>query len=373
MKGRRALALVGSSLVLSAIACVDLFHDTDFETLCSSTPNDPACGNDAGVVKDGAAEAEVGVDASRARPDFCAWDAAEARAQAMRACAWLGACEGPLGESAFGPCVVRAMLAFDCTSTPTLRPAGEVDAFWGCLATVASCADVDQCVFPGGVQPCKEVSAGSSTACGTLAANAGARLRCSGPAGRAAGVEPCTMLGKTCAVENASTSTCAGALGFDTCSTNLCSGKSAVDCQPAGTRTLDRGVSCAGIGAGQCITADAGAPFCQPTAAAPSCTEDTEPACEGQVLTSCVENRQTRIDCGRIGLPCDVSTAPPSYDLAAACIDRAGTCAQPIDVCVNAGKLRSCGRGIALEVECASVGLGPCKVDANGLGTCAAP
>lgn len=366
MRRRRALLLVCCGITITAVACVDLFHGTDFETLCMSRPNDPACGADSSV----GADAADAADTSRARPDFCGWSAAEARTQALRACAWLGACEGPLGESAFGPCVVRALLAFDCIATPSLRPAGQVDAFWACLAVVRSCGDVDRCVFPGGVQPCSEVpGGGSGAACGTLAANAGARLRCAGPAGRAAGVEPCTMLGKTCITESSSLASCAGELGFDSCSTNICAGKAAVDCQPAGVRTLDRGVSCAGVGAGQCIQSYGGAPSCVPGPAAPACADEAAPTCDGSNVTTCVGGKRTRVDCSRLGLPCDVTTAP-SFDLTAACIDRMGTCTEG-DKCVDAQRLRSCGRGIAFDVDCTSVGLGPCKVDGtSGLGSC---
>jgi hypothetical protein len=368
MNGRRTLALASVGFMLLGFACVDLFHGTDFETLCAASPEDPACGRDSGVEPEAASEAAV--DAARPHPDFCAWSAAEARTQALRACAWLGACEGPLGESAFGPCVVHAQLAFDCVANPSLRPRGAVDAFWACLATVATCGDVDRCVFPAGVQDCVAVAAGSSSACGTTT-NAGVRLECAGPAGRARGIEPCVMLGKTCSPEDTSTASCTGVRAF-ACAQNLCSGTSAVDCTPAGSRMRDRGIDCAGYGAGSCIEGGGG-PLCAPNAApdAGACTGDALPTCAGDVATACMAGSDVRVDCKRMGLQCSVAGMPPSFDLAAACaIKTSPPCTGP-DIC-NGDTLQSCGRGALYELNCGSVGLGKCTVGANLRAACTA-
>lgn len=355
------LPAAASSFVVLGLACVDLFHGTEFETLCIHSPDDPACTGDAAIDVDAAAEA-----APRPHPDFCAWSSSEARKQALRACAWLGACEGPLGEAVFGPCAVRAQLAYDCKAAPSVRPQGAVDEFWGCLATVRSCGDVDGCVFPGGVQSCVAVPTGSSSACGTLAGNTATRLKCAGPAGRAVGVEPCVMLGKTCAAESTSVASCVGSLGF-TCATTGCSGTKAVDCRTAGTRKLDRGVDCAGYGAGACVDG-AGGPACKGGPTAPSCSTDPAPRCNADLLTTCIDGRDVQIDCTKLGLRCDVSQAVALYDPAAGCVDRPGACSGP-DKCVG-NKLQSCARGSVYEVDCADVGLGPCKIDASGNGAC---
>jgi hypothetical protein len=368
MRGRHVLVVASCSFVLLGIACVDLFHGTDFETLCTASPDDPACSNDASAAAD--VDTERGtVDAAHPHPDFCAWSAAEARSQALRACAWLGACEGPLGESAFGPCAVRAQLAFDCGANPSLRPRGAVDAFWACLATVTSCADVDRCVFPAGVQDCVAVPTSSSLACGTTT-NSGVRLECAGPAGRARGIEPCVMLGKTCSPEDTSTATCTGALAFD-CTTDVCSGTSAVDCTPAGVRSLDRGLDCAGYGGGTCVRGDGGL-LCAAGASAPTCTTETLPHCDGNVATSCVAGREIRVDCARVGLACSVADKPATFDPAAACgIRTAGACTAA-DAC-NGDTVKSCGRGALHELNCASVGLGKCALGASGRAACSPP
>jgi hypothetical protein len=364
---RRVLAAASVTLVLLGAACVDLFHGTDFETLCARSPDDPSCGNhDAGVPD----VAEASTDAARPRPNFCAWSSDEARRQAVRACAWLGACEGPLGESLFGPCVVHAQLAFDCTLNPTLRPRGAVDAFWACLATAKTCGEVDQCVFPGGVENCGAAASGNVTACGT-ARNAGVRLACSDAGARAQRVEPCVLSGQTCTPENTSNSTCAGALGF-ACTTNACSGSSVVECRSVGARMVDRGHDCGGYGGGECTVFDAG-PACAPGKAAKSCSKDTAPTCDGTYLVrSCLGGSEVTLACDALGLPCDTSEATTA-DPTAACVNRGPSACSGGDVCVTPTKLRSCGRGGAFEVECPEVGLGPCAIDVLGRGSCAAP
>lgn len=372
MRRRSLVATAASVVTLSAalLACVDLFHRTEFDTLCDVSPNDPACAGDA-ADESQPGTPDAAADASTPRPDFCSWSSSEARTQALRACAWLGACEGPLGESAFGPCVVRAQLAFNCVATPTLRPIGAVDAFWACLATVASCGDVDRCVFPAGVVNCNEVS-GTSTACGAKSgANAGIRLECSGPKGRAVGVEPCVLLGKTCSEENPSIATCSGATGFD-CTATKCSGSSAVDCNLAGLRTFDRGIDCAGYGGGACVPGAAGS-FCEPGKGAGSCAGEAAPACEDAVATSCADGKLSRVNCAAIGLPCDVSQPVAPYELSAACVDRSATACTVADSCSGGTRLDSCGRGAAFSIDCAQLGLGKCRVDAAGRASCTPP
>ncbi len=356
---------------VALVACVDLFHSTDFTTLCESAAaqGNPACGSNTNTTSDAAAPSEA-ADAGRTRPDFCLWTAEQARTEASRACAWLGACEGPLGESAFGPCVVRAQLAFNCNAAPSLRPTGAANALWGCLATVATCGEVDRCVFPGGVQPCIAV-AGTSSACGDVGGNVAVRLECSGPAGRAAGVEPCILSGKTCSAENASTATCSGAKGF-ICGASECSGTSAVDCTAAGIRTFDRGIDCANFGGGVCLRADGGS-VCAPSPTAPTCATESGPTCDDAGATTCSNSRESRVNCNAIGLPCDVTKPIAPYDLSAACVNRTAGACNVADACLSETQLKSCGRGGTFTVDCIALGLGKCKLGSSGRASCTAP
>lgn len=350
---RRALLVVCSSM-LAPLACVDLFHSTDFETLCDREPSHAACsgGGDA--------------DAAEATLDFCAWTPTEARKRADRACAWLGACAGPLGDSSFGRCVVRALSAFDCSFNPGLRPTGGTHALWSCLAQVESCADVDACLYEGRPPPeCAPVPSGSFTAC------AGAfRVECANPQrGRATGLEPCALEGRSCVRIDESRASCAGHDGNACASPPTCNGTFAVECTTAG---LDRGRDCAGIGSGTCVASSTTA-ACAPIAGAPACSGGQEVVCDGSVATSCVGGKKVSFDCSRIGAPCDTSEPVPPSDAVMACADRtsAGRCTGP-DTC-SGDTLRSCANGVAMTVACSSVGLGPCVARTNDLAACSLP
>ncbi len=369
-RGRRVVVTLASlSFVALGAACVDLFHSTDFETLCTKSPDDPAC-----ITAVDGAIPDVSVPEAEAGPvhlDFCAWSTDEARKQAGRACAWLGACERPLGESAFGACVIHAQLAFDCALNPSLRPRLAVDQFWSCLTSVKSCGDVDKCVFPAGVQECVAVPTGSSTACGTES-NAAVRLECAGDAGRAHGVEPCAMFGQTCTPDGNSLAKCTGIRGFAcTTSSGACGGSSAIDCRPSGVRNVDEGIDCSGYGKGACTVGEAG-PSCVPTMTANTCLADTAPACEGALVRTCVGGEDIRINCALLDLPCDVTQATTA-DPTAGCFKRGTGACTDTDICETSTILHSCGRGQAYEVDCASAGLGQCLIDANGRGACSPP
>ncbi len=372
-RSRRIVVAVASlAFVALGVACVDLFHSTDFDTLCTKSPGDPSCATD-GMVVDVVADTVKGSDSAVPHVDFCAWSSTEARAQAERACAWLGACERPVGESLFGPCVVHAQLAYDCAANPSLRPRGKVEAFWACLSSVKTCGDVDRCVFPSGVNPCNDVN-GTSTACGT-GDNDSVLIECSGPAGRAHGVEPCVLMGQTCTLAgDKSLAKCSGALGFSCSDGGTCSGTSSIACQPFGILSLDQGVDCASYGAGTCSVGDAGS-TCTPTKTANTCVEDTRPLCDGNVARTCLAGEDIRIDCTPLSLTCDSTVGGGSTitDPSSPCMVRGASACTGDDTCPNAVTLRSCGRGKAHDVDCQSVGLGQCKIDSQGRGACSPP
>ena len=57
----------------------------------------------------------------RPRPTSARGPPDEAQQHALHACTWLGACETPMGNNAFGPCYFRALLAYDCAANPNHR------------------------------------------------------------------------------------------------------------------------------------------------------------------------------------------------------------------------------------------------------------
>src|SRR5580700_684311 len=99
--GSMTRGFIGATLLLVAAsggaalgpsAC-DLFHSTNFATLCDVNPSAAPC-------------TDARVDSGLAGTNFCAWTPTTARANATHACAWLSACELPLGSNDFGPCMI---------------------------------------------------------------------------------------------------------------------------------------------------------------------------------------------------------------------------------------------------------------------------
>jgi len=356
-------AFVVAVAVLAPLACVDLFHSTDFADNTAKTD---------AATQDAATDVEAGPSGPKPLVDFCAWTPEEARAHATRACAWLGACEGPVGESVFGQCMLHALWAYDCSFNPTMRPLGRTRAMWSCLSDTKSCAEVDACVFPDAPSKCNAVASGSFTACGgDLLLECGRREE-----GRATAVDPCPLVGRACTTKDPSTALCSGVK--KDCSLGIeCSGTAAVDCRNENALLVDHGVDCAAFGAGSCAGDDAGV-GCVPSEDAGACDDagTIALACtDAGVVTSCVGGRALAIDCTKLGLPCDVTTkAIAPYEPLAACAERldAGRCASADD-CTGT-TLHSCAQGASFTVDCASVGLGTCeKVSTGALARCTSP
>jgi hypothetical protein len=365
----RALVVIAfaSAAAVAPIACVDLFHSTDFETARDAGPPDV-------VTPD--APPDVGPEPL---VDFCKWDPATAKTNATRACAWMSACGGALGETIFGLCMMHALWAYDCDLNPNLRPNGATYALWSCLSKVKTCGDVEACITAGAPQTCKPV-AGSFTQCGLGNETVGSvRVECSSPQGGAAsGLEPCLMQGRTCFAPDTSSSMCAG-VTKKSCSSGLScggpNGTAAVDCRVLGSSTLvDFGLDCAAFGAGECVTDTAGDTVvgCAPSGGE-ACDGGIALTCSDAGVHSCVSGKDIAIDCAKLGVGCDATKAA-AYEPLRACVKQAdaGGC-NSADSCEQ-GKLRSCAQGIAFEADCTALGLGPCEQINNGvLAHCKAP
>lgn len=362
MRGGRALAIAaaGCTAAVALVACIDLFHSTDFETLRDGSVDAPT--------------AEAAVDAGpKPLVDFCKWSPAEAKTHAARACAWLGSCTGVLGDTALGQCMVHASWAYDCDLNPGLRPNGATYALWSCLSDVKSCGEVDACIHPGGAQDvCPAATSGSFTQCGSGGPTE-LRVECSKAQGGApSSIEPCALQGQSCISIDAGTSTCGGATKKNCAFGRSCTGSAAVDCRFAeDTVTLvDYGIDCAAFGSGACVSDEDGGDDggalvgCAPLATAPACDGGLAVSCDvdgSAVARSCAGGKEIAIDCSKLGVGCDLSKpVSPSrpFEACAEYVD-AGRCVGA-DSCVS-GKLRSCARGIAFEADCVALGLGPCE------------
>jgi hypothetical protein len=362
-----ALAGLASIAPIAAVACVDLFHSTDFETL------QPEAGG-----PDVVSTADV-VDAPvKPLVDFCKWTPTEAKAAATRACAWLGSCGGVIDDTVFGPCMMHALWAYDCDLNPGLRPNGATYALWSCLSDVKSCGEVDACIRPGPQAECPAIASGSFTQC----ANAGAaelRVECANrEAGPPSRVEPCAMQGRTCISIDDSTSKCGGPTKKTCAKGRTCTGTAAVDCDfHGGSVFVDLGLDCAAFGAGSCVSEEPGGDAgtvvgCAPLATAPACSDaGIAVACDEDidgVARSCVGGRAISIDCRKLGAGCDVAKNVPAYQPWKACtVSTAdGGACFTADECIG-GKMKSCAQGITFEADCVALGLGPCEKVNNGV------
>jgi hypothetical protein len=352
-------ALVGFALVAAAAACVDLFHSTDFDTLCTLHPLDPSC--------NGSADAgDAAQDTKRPIPDFCTFSSADAQKRAKHVCAWLGACEGPLGATKLGPCIAAATAAYDCNANPGLRPQRGTLELWGCLLDAVTCDAVDACIFSRVAGACPGLGPGQEF---TTCDEQGVRVACSpGDGGRPSAVEPCLLRGQTCTKRNDSAAACTGNRGAG-CSTQGCIGTSAVVCGTGGDNIIDEGVDCVYYGRGECHLTDAG-PTCLPLQDAGACVSPDNglTACSGTNAHLCAQNADVDINCFDLGAPCRNGATPLRPD--EACGADASTCD---DSCDGTGQVKSCNNGVAYSIGCSDYGLGPCHVLPSGLAACTRP
>jgi hypothetical protein len=370
---RFTLALSAAAVVAGMAACVDLFHGTDFPTLCdqdaAACVSDTGPAADATVVPDAAAEGSAPID-------LCSGaTTTEARRRAEHACSYLGACLGPHDETRFGECVPRALAAYDCSFNPGLRPRGATAALWDCLWRASTCDAVALCVFGTPAPPCRS-EPGLYSAC-NLERNEdggfdpGSVVVACHDSTVALGMNPCELRGRTCAKLDDSKSLCAGARGASCTVGPRCEGTFAVSCRSAAGIHADEGADCARFGAGRCVLDDAGA-ACAPASSAPSCSETAKVVCnDAGTAESCVGGKAVAIDCAAIGQGCNADGVPP-VDPILACrsLDGAAPCSETEDDC-DGGTLVSCVRGVRYTLRCADVpGLGACTKTAGRRAAC---
>jgi hypothetical protein len=362
MRTKRATirTLVSLSAGALLVACFDLLHSTqDVLTACELDAQQPGC-----------APALNGGEA--VETDFCTWTPTEARQHAVHACAWLGACETPMGDNAFGPCVFQALLAYDCSSNPNHRVQHGTHDRWDCLQRARDCADVDACVFQQAVVPgCED--AGEYWVC-----REGVRIRCADGGVKPyakAHAENCALWGKTCAARSGRT-VCAGDPAGIDCDANGCGvGTTLQSCVASGDGgpSLDWGIDCGGNGAGYCAafpSPDAARwVACKASADAAvsqnDCEPDTAATCDRGRATSCPSGTLETIDCATL-LGSDGSTSACSggpltlgFDWTSPCTLATPDCTS--DSC-NAGTVTSCERGAAFSVDCETEGLNACQM-----------
>ncbi len=367
---KRAIAgAVVAACAVAFAACTDLFHSTDdLLTKCeldAATSGCPARTADAGA----AVEAAAAEEAEAAAPvDFCSWTSAVAQQTAAHACAWLGACETPLGNNAFGACLFQAGLAYDCAANPSHPVKGETYRLWACLASVQTCDDVSRCVLPGGSVRC---NGSGYVAClessGGDASASAVRVECSD-----AGLhgENCALWGEAC--NSTSTGGACGVGGATACadggppsacsgSTLACSnGQIAFDCSGNGSQACTPAAPSPAVGLA-CFPVDAGT--------GERCMPDAMATCAGGVASSCPTGVPETLQCGTLLSLGDTNAACTSGPLGAG-FDWTSPCALTppectADACGDGGSgptLVGCVRGAPTALDCVGEGLGPCRL-----------
>jgi len=375
------IGVVSLASGVALIACFDLFHSTgDVLTACEIDATARGC---ATARKLDATAIEGGV------PDFCSWTPDQARQHAQHACAWLGACETPMGKNAFGSCMFRGLLAFDCAANPNRRVKGKTRDLWGCLALAQTCRDVDGCVFPS-APPEQCQSVGGYTACAS-SKNGDVRIECEDggamPYSKAHG-ENCALWGQTCASQSGAGGTCSGQSASD-------SGPSCPNTQGCyGSATglhwcsdgLDLGIDCASNGAQRCdgfpFPADASWVACvaeSDAGAAAQCPADASATCTAAGLAvSCPGGVLERLDCRTLlgsASACASGNLAPPFDWTSPCGLSPPQCGG--DSC-DGGTVFGCERGATFSTDCVQHKLGRCRMVSTDMGAqshaaCTAP
>jgi hypothetical protein len=335
------LSCCAASLAI-APACVDLFHSTNFETLCDLDAKAPGCPSVA------PASPSDGGDATRADAaptNFCGWSSDEARQRAEQACAWLGACSSPFDENAFGRCMIHAILAYDCTANPNRTIAlGPLHDYWDALSRAKSCADVDA------VLPHPSIRCTESLGYACVDASPDLLFQCTGGVAQA---ESCLVSGWTC-----QGLACATPQEKSDCDPPGCSGTVLHACQDGGS---DEGYDCRYFGKGTCEASEGHAGCVPVTAkAAGRCTPTMKVTCDGEVALGCPTGLSEAVDCEFLtGKGTCNAGATPSWSLAQAC-QGATSCEAGCGGDAN-DTLSGCGNGADFTTSCKAQGLGPCR------------
>jgi hypothetical protein len=360
-------AFLAFSIGATGAACFDLFHSTaGIQTACELDPSTPGC--------------------------ICL-PRDEAQARASQACAWLGACEGPIGRNSFGACVLQARMAYDCDANPNHAVKGEANRLWQCLGQAKTCSAVDACILPDspdGKPPCVPAG-GSCIGSPDGGASGSVRLVCApsdavdsgsteisdAAAPMTAMAEVCALFGQTCSM-SADGAVCTGSAGATGCPSN------ADECPREGSAALyscnqdgvDLGIDCASNGSQDCRPysgADGSGWVACAAEGDTLCDPSLTVTCNGGVATSCTSGVVETIDCTALlgsAAICVPGTLNPTFDWTSPC--EAGVSQCSTDLCDDAGGITGCMRGATTSVDCAAQALNPCAVVDVGAGLQAA-
>ena len=325
------IASIASGVLLGPLACTDLFHSTDFPTLCELSDAAPACHPDASIAP--------------STGPLCAPDSASTIKIARSTCAKLSACSAITGRWNVATCIDDGALAYGCADNAQMAPRGARSEFWRCVRYAADCAGIRQCILGSPVLPSCSASAKDYASC----AAPGVRVLCGAAGGQPVAIESCFAQGRTCVDGR-----CGG--GASACTESGCDGAALHACVADGAGTVsDVGYDCTLSGDGKCRGAGV-ASFCAPSGGA-SCTNTTVVKCENGVAIACTAGAEQRVNCTSLGLPC-VGGELTAEGAVSAC---KGDTDCPVDTC-GGTSVQSCARRLGRSLDCAAEGYGPCVV-----------
>lgn len=337
-----------------ALACVDLFHDTDDLVCVSCTDADVEGTTDADATADAASDRDEPI------APLCAASSTQAREWATAACVWLGAVGRPFSTNEPGECMFQALRAYDCTLDPAMEPRGKRAAFWRCIHAATSGggdhrAAVTACIFPDGPPGCESRGA---ELWGCDANQSSAVLCGAGVPAQIRGGANCAAMGGACDPLRREPCTALPESGSATCVSSRCDGDVAIVC--ANEREVQR-YDCTQSGAGTCAS----------TRCAPlgddSCTTSGAVQCEDDIASSCVGGTQQKSRCTVAGLACAEGSLGSSLDQA--CVATDTPCATGSSTCSgDKTEVVACMRGQEVRLRCDLYGLPPCRVETNVAG-----
>ncbi len=265
--------------------------------------------------------------------------------QALRACVLAEACVSPPLASRGGDCVYRLERGH-------ITPPGDLEAFADCARQAKDCTEALTCVSHGhGPTYCAAYPGNSCD--GDLAV--GCPVGTASP-GWASTVSDCAALGMKC-------------IQAGYCSDgNACSGPIVLTC--LGSRLtscvllakIQSSVDCATVYPGGRCGAFNEDLQCLPQVSE-LCPESTEIArgCSGNVLLGCDGPRASKLDCSALASDCVVDNFGR-----ADCVARAQECTSSSPDLCHGSAISICVDGRYQDVDCASLGLGPCQATVDG-------
>jgi len=353
MRLRVLFVTAGVSAIAAIVACGDLFHGTSFDTKCTADASAKGC----------------------PRPpvtELCAVDIATALARAEHACAWLAACESPMGQNRTGLCIANALMAYNCEANPNRKPIGDAYQYWLALANADDCAGIVKAVAPAGKQACSPMNPNAPqpyTGCGSrdgVIGNPFSRVQCPVADSLTKGLyENCAAYGKKCSATSTNDlSQCVGAEAR-ACTTTKCSGQKLVNCDnDAG---IDHGIDCAQFGDGTCIATGA-SPACKPSSTTVLAATNVVRCGSDDIAKGAVTGFEESVNCKVFTGVVDGGTYPSP---ACVPIDGGSVGITPRDACqgklgctddiCDKSVLRACVQGNEIRFDCKDVGLGGCN------------